>query len=53
MTQISFAPKTSTPDWMTDMATCDCLLSMCPVCDSDFYYDMSLDFIPADSTPPF
>lgn len=53
MTQISFAPKTSTPDWMTDMSVCDCLMAMCPVCDPDFFYDMAQDFIPDDATPPF
>ena len=57
MTQISFAPKTSTPDWMEDMLTCSCEMHMCPMCDPDFYVDMAYEdemcFMPDDATPPF
>ena len=44
--------KNSNPDWLTDMVTCDCALSMCPICDPDFYYDMSQEFL-SDAPPPF
>ena len=50
--------KTSSPDWVTDLYSCDCELFMCPICDSDFYVDMaredSMVFLPEeDLEPPF
>jgi hypothetical protein len=53
-----FKMKTSTPDFLNDLYTCECNLFMCPICDSDFYVDMyreeqMSDFIPDDVEPPF
>lgn len=35
--------KTSLPDFLIDQMTCGCDLPMCPMCDPDFYYDMSIE----------
>lgn len=50
--------KTSQPDWLNDLYTCECNLFMCPVCDPDFYVDQwreeQMSFLPDDDLePPF